>query len=250
MSQIDKPVKQYTFFKNLWKGIYHSAPFEAVKAALRLLGRVKNNARDFLRDTNMFSHARKEAIGAYLKKHTSADPEQLEISWQPVVYVGIKIAVIIGAGLWLYSFYPMVAEWMKIGLDFFKLHEIYNFDFPSILFFEKIASWVLGLLIVYHGGFILYHQLVALFSSLSVDPVNNKVYYLENILLKKDLYVFEISEIDLVILRQNILFRFLGMGTLIFQKKSGDQVKIISLKQANEMMKLISRLKSPKVSKI
>jgi hypothetical protein len=93
----------------------------------------------------------------------------------------------------------------------------------------------------------MYHQIQALFSALVVCKTKNKVYYIKNHIIKKELYVISIPLMDVIILKQNILYRILGIGTIVLQKKSGEKIIITSIKSASKTFKEISDIKSRSV---
>jgi hypothetical protein len=85
---------------------------------------------------------------------------------------------------------------------------------------------------------------MALFSSFIVNEKEGKAFYIKSYLVKKDLYTFSIPEIDMIILKQIILFRILNMGTIILHKKTGEQIKIVSLKNVSSLYKRLTVFKN------
>lgn len=195
-------------------------------------------------------------IKALIKALTNKDPEQnryylethsikrenLLITWQPLLLIFTKVAIVAFISYLFYLLHPIVGDWLEQGFLFFRLHEIYNFDFPGKSFFQMIAEYLFLFIIGYHGIFFLFHQFQALFSSLAVSRLDKKVYYIKNHLIKKELFVFSVPEMEIFRLKQNILYRLLGIGTITIQKKSGETVIIKSLKNAPQVMKYITSI--------
>jgi hypothetical protein len=198
---------------------------------------------EFLRNINIYRKMRESLVGFYLSRTASVDKKNLIISWQPLFLIIIKIAVVAFVFYKIWELHPIVGNWFKIGLDFFKLHEIYNFKFPGKSFFDTVASYLFLFVLGYHGLFFLYHQLQDLFSVLAVSRADEKVFYIRNLFIKKDLYIFSIPDIALVVLKQNILYRFIGLGTISLQKRSGEQVVIRSISGAPFLLKQLTEMK-------
>lgn len=195
---------------------------------------------DFFRRINVYRKTREALVGCYLSRTASVEKKNLIVFWQPLFLIIAKIAVVAFVSFKIWELYPIVGKWMKIGLDFFKLHEIYNFRFPGIGFFESVANYLFLFILGYHGLFFLYHQLLDLFSVIAISAADGKVFYVRNLFLKKELYVFSIPDIALIVLRQNILARLIGVGTISLQKRSGEQVAIRSVGNARTLLMLIS----------
>ena len=60
------------------------------------------------------------------------------------------------------------------------------------------------------------------------------------------MFIFNIPEMDFIVLKQNILSRLFGIGTISLQKKSGEQIVIKSLKKATKITRLITEIKNKK----
>ena len=135
--------------------------------------------------------------------------------------------------------------YLKQGILFFRLHEIYNFDLPTTTFLENLAKIILLIIIGYTGIFFVKYQLEALLSALVISKADKRVYYIKNSFLLKELYIFSIPEIDHVVLKQNILTRLIGIGTIMLQKKSGEQVIIASIKNASKVCTQLTSIIGP-----
>ena len=155
-----------------------------------------------------------------------------------------RIAIVAIISYKIYELHPIVGTWFKAGLDFFKLHEIYNFKFPSKSFFDTIASYLFLFVIAYHGIYFLYHQVQAFFSVLVINKADEKVYYIKNFFIKKDLFIFSVPDIALVVLKQNIVSRLFGLGTISLQKRSGEQVVIRTVQRAHVLLKDLTAIRS------
>jgi hypothetical protein len=195
------------------------------------------------KNINIYRKIRESLVGFYLSRTASVDKKNLIISWQPLFLIIVKIAVVAFLSYKIWELHPIVGNWFKIGLDFFKLHEIYNFRFPARSFFDTVAGYLFLIVLGYHGLYFLYHQLQDLFSVLALSKADEKIFYIRNLFLKKDLYIFSIPDIALVVLKQNILYRLLGLGTISLQKRSGEQIVIRSIRGATRMLKELTEMK-------
>ncbi|MBN2533522.1 MAG: PH domain-containing protein [Spirochaetales bacterium] len=200
-----------------------------------------------LKKFNIYRKIRESLVAFYLSKTTGAEKKNLTISWQPPLFIFFKIAVVAFISFKLYELHPVVGTWLKNGLDFFKLHEIYNFKFPSKSFFDTVASYLFLFVIGYHGIYFLYHQVLGLFSVLVINKTDEKVYYIRNFFIKKDLFIFSIPDIALVVLKQNVISRLFGLGTISFQKRSGEQVVIRTIQHAHLLLKDLTQMKKDSV---
>jgi hypothetical protein len=194
----------------------------------------------FIKKLNIYRRVRESFIAFYLSKTLAAEKKDLTIIWQPPLFVLLKIAVVAFISYKIYWLHPVVGSWLKTALDFFKLHEIYNFTFPSKSFFDTIASYLFLFIIGYHGIYFLSHQVKALFSSLVINKSEQKIYYIKNFFIKKDLFIFSIPDIALIVLKQNIISRLFGLGTISLQKRSGEQIEIRTVQGAHGFLKSIT----------
>ncbi len=197
-----------------------------------------------VRDLNVYRKIRERLVRFYIKRTaatTAVKPEKLMVCWQPVPLIIAKVALVAVVSAWLYGFAPLVGKWLKIGFDFFKLEDIYNFEFPKQPFFDAIAGYAILSVIAYYGIWFLYRQLLAFLSVLVINDAEDKVYVVRNAFVRKTLYVFSIADIALVVLRQNLVARLFGIGTISLEKKSGELVEINSVGSAREAVKLLSR---------
>jgi len=204
-----------------------------------------NKITHFLSSLNFYRKIRESLVSFYLSKTANADKINLTISWQPLLLIAAKIAIVLFISYKIYELHPIVGSWMKIGLDFFKLHEIYTFKFPNRSFFNTVSSYVFLFILGYHGIFFLYHQLTAFFSVIVVSKSEEKLYYIKSYFIKKELFIFSIPDIALIILKQNFFYRFFDIGTISLQKKSGEQIIIKSIKEASKLLKELTEIKKP-----
>jgi hypothetical protein len=204
---------------------------------------ILKKAVQFIKKINIYRRMRESFVSFYLSKTVDANKKDLTISWQPPLFILFKIAVVAFISYKLYQLHPVVGTWFKTGMDFFKLHEIYNFKFPAKSFFDTVASYLFLLIIGYHGIYFLYHQVLGLFSVLVVNRTDEKVYYIRNLFIKKDLFIFAIPDIALVVLKQNIISRLFGLGTISLQKRSGEQVVIRTVQRAHLLLKDLTGMK-------
>lgn len=180
-------------------------------------------------------HSIREGIDVGTQKRAD-----LEYYWQPMLYVSAKIALVILISYNIYILYPILGGYIEKGFEFFRLHEIYNFDFPKPSFFDTIAKYLLLFVVGYHGLYFLYFQIQALFSTLVIDKQNCRMYYLKNAVIHKQVYVITLREINYLSLNQNLLFRLLRMGSIVVEKKNGESIKIASLMNAPKAMKYLT----------
>jgi hypothetical protein len=200
-------------------------------------------AAKWLKKVNVYRRIRESFVAFYLSQTVNAKKKDLTISWQPPLLIILKIAIVAFISYKFYGLHPVVGTWLKTGLDFFKLHEIYNFKFPAKSFFDTIASYLFLFLIGYHGIYFLYHQILGLFSVLVINKTDEKIYYIRNLFIKKDLFIFSIPEIALVVLKQNIISRLFGLGTITLQKRSGEEVMIRTIQHAHLLLKEFTSMK-------
>jgi len=195
-----------------------------------------------IRDLNIYKRFREFLVHIYLKRTVSFEKTGTVITWQPLPYIILKLTAALIASYLFFSLFPYLSKYLLQGILFFRLHEIYNFDLPSTTFLDNLAKIILLIVIGYIGIFYLKHQFQALLSSLAISACDRRLYYIKNLFLLKELYIFSIPEIDHVVLKQNILTRLLGIGTLLFQKKSGEQVRIASIKNASYVFSHLTAL--------
>ncbi len=191
----------------------------------------------FLRLRNRFTER-------YLTRTLAVTPDSLGCHFQPPLLVLARVALFAVVAFNIYSLYPVVGNWLQKGFEFFQLHEIYNFEFPNRSFFHSIAEYLFLLVIGYYGFFFLIRQIQALFSTLAVSRAERKIYYLKNSLIVKHVYLFQISEIDHIVLKQNIIGRLFGVGTIVLAKRNGENVAIAALKDAPGIVREFSQIKN------
>lgn len=216
-----------TFFKSGIKGT-----FRFLRNSIK---KIKGISGFHIRDFNIYRRFREALVCMYLKRTISFQKTNSTITWQPLFFVLFKLAAAGIISFCFYSLYPYLAGFLKQGILFFRLHEIFNFDFPTATFLDNLAKIILCIIIGYVGIFFVKYQLEALLSALIISAKDKKAYYLKNTFILKELYIFSIPEIDHVVLKQNILTRLLGIGTILLQKKSGERVIIASIKNASSV---------------
>jgi hypothetical protein len=204
--------------------------------------------RETLRRFNIYRRVREYLNLSYLEKTVTIGKNDILITWQPVIYVLLKVGVAYSVAASAFAFYPGVAAWIKWLIGFFRLNEIYNFEMPGRDVLENIGRIVLVIPIGYAGIWFSWYQLTALFSSFAVNEKGKKAYYIKNVLIKKELFIFSIPEIEHFILKQNIVTRLFGIGTIVLKKKSGETVRIGSLKNVSSVIKKLSSIKSKEAS--
>ena len=155
----------------------------------------------------------------------------------------VKLLIVAYLSYRFHALYPFLGSWIKKGFEFFRLHEIYNFQFPRKRTFDTVAEVLFLLIIAYYGIPFLIRQIQAFFSSLVIDPSEKKVYYIKSFLLVKDIYIWMIPEIHHVVLKQNVVSRILNIGTVVLEKKAGEKVVIRSLFKAPDIVKQLMKFK-------
>ncbi|MFP4362648.1 MAG: hypothetical protein ACLFR1_02135 [Spirochaetia bacterium] len=173
----------------------------------------------------------------------------IQAFWQPVLWVAVKVTVVVLLSIKIYSFHGAVGNWFEEVVAFFRLEEIYNFDFPSSSFFQRISRYLFLFVIAYYGLYFLYYQILAFFSALVIDTESNRAYYVKNSLLSKELYILPLPEMDMVVLKQNLIFRLFSMGSVVFHKNSGETITVSSIFMAPSAVKLLSAQKKEEPGK-
>jgi hypothetical protein len=195
---------------------------------------------------NIFGRARASLVKRYLKATVRLEDPAALMSWQPAFLIALKTAAVLIASLLFYRLRFLLGGWLEKGFAFFKLSEIYNFQFPGRSFFDRIGGIVILIVICYYGAHFLIHQLQALCSSLVVSVQEGKLYYIRSFFVKKDLFVFPMPETDMVVLKQNAVSRFLGIGTIIVREKNGDRIEARGLMRPEEILKRIVSPEAPR----
>ncbi|MBN2535206.1 MAG: PH domain-containing protein [Spirochaetales bacterium] len=193
----------------------------------------KNGVSGFhFRDLNIYRRFKEYLVYMYLKRTITFQKRNCIITWQPFFFVLFKVTAAGIISFCFFSLYPYLSGYLKQGILFFRLHEIFNFDFPTTTFLDNLAKIILCIIIGYTGLFFVKYQVEALLSALIINTNDKKVYYIKNTFLLKELFIFSLPGIDHVVLKQNILSRLLGIGTILLQKKSGERIIIASIKNA------------------
>jgi hypothetical protein len=199
---------------------------------------------DRFREYNFYRRTRERLVKGYLRRTVALEDQSAAVSWQPLYYVLFKVAVVGSLIWWLYGLHSILGGWLESGFRFFKFHEIYNFTFPARSFFNRISAALCILVLGYYGLYFFFSQLQALFSSLAVSRYERKIYYVRSLLVKKDLHVFSIEEMDGMVLTHNLISRLFGIGTIVLKDRNGDRVTVRGLGRASEMVKEIAAARS------
>ncbi|OHD56201.1 MAG: hypothetical protein A2Y33_00070 [Spirochaetes bacterium GWF1_51_8] len=189
-------------------------------------------------------NSRKKPLQKYLQKSVAANPESLTLYFQPRYVIIIKVIFFFAAAYFFYELHHPVGKILQDIIGFFKLDEIYKFTFPGEDFFQKVSSALFLLVLAYFGIWFLGRQIQGLLSGLAVDKSSKKLYYVKNILIATNLYVFNVPEIDVIVLKQNLLARLVRIGTLELQKKSGERIVVSMLQNAPQAVAEIAPLKN------
>ena len=191
-----------------------------------------------------FVRLRNALTTRYLAKTVSVSRDNLTYHFQPPLLVIIKMTIFAVLAVGFYLLFTVLGAWIQKGFEFFRLHEIYNFDFPKKSFFYSVAEIIMLLIIGYYGIFFLLRQVQALFSTLVLSRSENKIFYIKNTLIWKDFYLFQVAEIDHIVLKQNIIGRLFGIGTVVLAKKNGEGVRVASIRDAPGVVREFSTLKN------
>lgn len=154
-----------------------------------------------------------------------------------------KVLLFIVSAVFLFRLHVVVGKWLEQVFGFFKLNEIYNFEFPSPEFFTRISAILFLAVLGYFAFWFGYRQVKEYYSVLTLHPQAKKLIYIEDTLVSKNLHIISIPEIDIIVLRQNLFSSLFHIGTLELQKKSGERIMIASLKNASQALKGISSVK-------
>ncbi|MBN1698445.1 MAG: PH domain-containing protein [Spirochaetales bacterium] len=195
-----------------------------------------------LKDINIYRHVREHCIYRYLSTMMQLEKSGTVITWQPFYLILVKTIIAVTVFIFVFNLYPYLSGWLGEIVRFFRLHEIYHFDFPTRSSLDTAAQVIIALVLGYIGLFFLIYHIQALFSSLVINNAGKKAYYIRNSVVCTSLYVFSVPEIDHIVLKQNILFRLLGIGTIVFMKKSGEKVTIASIKNASKVFRQFSSI--------
>jgi hypothetical protein len=196
--------------------------------------------RERFRGANIYRKGREKRARIYLKRSTGIEDSDSIVSWQPLPYVLLKVVIAAVILVSLYILSPVLGGWLEKGFRFFKLHEIYSFTFPSRSFFDTVARGLVLLIELYYGGYFCYHQLLALCSTLVMSARVGKLCLIKSILIRKEVHVMSTHDLDLVVLKQNLLSRVLGIATLVVTTRNGIRLTIRGLTYAPALMKGIS----------
>ena len=192
---------------------------------------------------NFFNNLRKKIITKYLLKTATDRIGELEFYWQSRFFVFFKILTAVILIYFLFPLHLEAGKYLEQGFNFFKLSEIFNFKFPEGGFFIKISKYFFILVILYYGIIFLSRQIESFFSALVVNKTDKKVYYIKNRIIIKNLFVFSMTEMTAIVLKQNLVSGIFNYGTIVFQKPAGDEIKIGSLKNARLAIRTISSMK-------
>jgi len=193
-----------------------------------------------LRQLDFYGKAKEWSARSYLLR-TAGLREPSILAWQPLPLILLKLALFAEGALLLYSRHPLLADAMEQGVKFFRLHEIYRFSLPERPFFVRVAGLLFAAVIGYYGLAFLVHQVQALFSTLAVDRKAGRLYYIRGFLVKTDLLVFSIPQMEYVTLKHNLVSRLLDIGTLVVQEKSGERIVVRSVGQASAVLRALAR---------
>lgn len=146
--------------------------------------------------------------------------------WQPQWWVALKgLALLIVLGM-IYPLHYIVGGWFEEVMSFFRLQEIYSFEFPESSFFIGIAK---GLFIALLGYFFLYgfyYLYQYFFSELVLIPEMNKIYYRHRKWFTSQLYVIETDDLKMVSIKQNWVQRLIMSGDIRLERVSGDTITV------------------------
>ncbi|MBN1523324.1 MAG: PH domain-containing protein [Spirochaetales bacterium] len=224
-------------------------PFLSLLKKIRLLPRdVKlisfKELKKRIQRANFYGFLRERFIRFYIQKTTGINSKGMLIAWQPLHFVILKIALLTGVSYLLYTQYPVLSGWLDQGFSFFRLQDIYNFQYPQRSFFDLIAQGILVFIIGYYGVYFAYYQIQSLFSSAVLTLRHNTLFYIRNFLVKKELFIFKLTDIDYLVLKQNLLYRLFGVGTILIKNRAGEIVTIRSLKYASHLVRKLSYARS------
>lgn len=162
--------------------------------------------------------------------------------WQARCLVVLKFIILIGILYLIYPLHVIVGGWFEEVVSFFKLNEIYSFEFPGSEFFIKIAKYLFITLLGYFGLYIIYYLYQYFFSELIFISDTQKIYYRHRKWFINQLYIIEPDDIRLISLQQNWFQRLVMSGDIILVRISGDTIHIKGISRAASFIHLYDNL--------
>lgn len=205
---------------------------------------------------NNIAHYNDIFIKNYLQKNIFSSYKEIIFFQQSRLFIAIKFTLFFLIVMILFPYHVKFGEILQTGCKFFKLNEIFNFKFPSNLFFYNMSINIFLIFFIYHGYFFLINQVESIFSSLAINQrpsdsrlhlnknyIENPLYcYVKNKLIVKEYIVFSPKDIEYGIIKQNIISKLFKIGTVIFQKHNGDQIIIRSIKYPEQAISYLTKL--------
>ncbi len=165
----------------------------------------------------------------YATALTGINWREASVYRQPIPLIFIKLTLFAGFVYLLMILAPAAAQFLEEGFRFFRLHEIYKFEFPHAGFFVRLTRLLLLIPLAHSGIFFLLDQIEATFSAAVIDKRGRCVYYVRDRLVTKELCQLRLVEIDMIRLKQNLLLRPFRVGTVELVRKNGQTITIRGL---------------------
>ncbi len=193
-----------------------------------------------------FPRLRRAAARIVLRRIGLKKKNAVLTTWQPIIWVFIKTAVITAGIYFLLQFRSRLGRFFFDAVAFFRLEEIYNFDLPEPAFYDRLALIILAAAAGLYGGYLLLRQLQALFSTLIIDTTGERVHYLESYLVFRRLHTIPFNSVNSITLQQELISRIFGIGGILISTTSGERIMIRSIWRAAEVVKFIKKQKAVK----
>ncbi len=192
----------------------------------RAASKAAASVRDWLDTYWLPGRARRWAATQSVRRLGLAKSAETLVTYQPVLWVAAKVVAVILAARMVLGFDQEMGRLLSDVVGFFQLDQIYNFELPTLATYTRWSGMALLGVVALAGGYAMVLQVQALFSTVVLDLTSRTLYYVEGYVLLRRVHTVAAGRIEVVTLRQWLLTRLLGIGTLDLTAVSGERMII------------------------
>jgi hypothetical protein len=182
-------------------------------------------------------------ILSFINTTTGINLDTNSCYWQPIYLVAARTLLFLSLVIISIVFHLVPGGLMHSLVGYFKFEAIFKFTAPDRGFYNTLSLILILILIAYYGFIFIRNQVESLFSSLVIDEKNRQLYLVKSRFFTYDIKIIPLHEIPAVTLKQNILYKLVNLGTLVFHKTTAEQIRFYALFNARNALSTITRLR-------
>ncbi|MBI3396226.1 MAG: hypothetical protein HY042_10360 [Spirochaetia bacterium] len=189
----------------------------------------------------------KRLIGYFRSRRETAVFELLEsgillennvnVYWQPRLLILLRALIVAGAGGFIYTLHPHVADLLAASVSFFKFEAIFRFQTPDASFYHTLGRVLTAAVVLFYLAPALYVEFSACFAALAVDRAGSRAYVIRWHGWTREITTLFGDQISGLALQESPPGRLLGMGAIQLETHLNQTLRLPRLSRVRHAMR-------------